>query len=121
MNQPARISIIDDDESVRRALSRLCKSAGYEVQTYASAEEFLSAANTGQTDLLVLDVHLPGDSGLKLQSDLRAADEHIPTVFVTAYDDDQARRQAIENGAAEFLRKPLDTARLLSAIEKALH
>lgn len=121
MNETSRISIVDDDPSVRRALARLCKSAGYVVQSFASAEAFLEASGSADSDCLILDVHLPGRSGLQLQTDLRAADDCLPIVFVTAYEDDQVRSLALERGAVAFLRKPLDSERLLDVIQEALH
>ena len=98
----------NDDASVRRALCRLCKSAGYRVASFASAEAFLEAVGADQTHCLILDVHLPGRSGLQLQCDLLTAEKNLPIVFVTAYEDEQARAQALDNGAVEFVRKPLD-------------
>ena len=120
MNKTPRISIVDDDASVRRALGRLCKSAGYLVQSFASAEAFLEADSSDETDCLILDVHLPGRSGLQLQADFRATDRCLPIVFVTADEDDRVRSQALERGAVEFLRKPLDSERLLDVIQDAL-
>ena len=120
MDDPRRISIVDDDPLVRSALSRLFKSAGYEVASFESAEAFLESEHTTTTSCLVLDVHLPGRSGLELQSELQAANNPLPVVFVTAYEDEQAKTGALERGAVEFLRKPLDTERLLEGIERAL-
>jgi FixJ family two-component response regulator len=114
------ISIVDDDPLVRSALCRLCKSVGYEVASYESAEAFLETGSASQAGCLVLDVHLPGRSGLELQSELQAVHNPIPIVFITAYEDEQARTQALDRGAVEFLRKPLDTERLLEVIEQAL-
>jgi FixJ family two-component response regulator len=120
METSHRISIVDDDASVRRALDRLFRSAGCAVDSYESAEAFVEAPSADETDCLVLDVHLPGRSGLQLQTDLKAADKHYPIVFITAFDNDQSRKQALEAGAIEFLRKPLDSERLLDVIERAL-
>jgi len=120
MDESSRISILDDDASVRRALDRLCKSAGYLVNSYESAEDFLEALRGDKTDCLILDVHLPGCSGLQLQADLIANDKRFPIIFVTAFEDDQARSQALRNGAVDFLRKPLDSERLLVMIQQAL-
>jgi FixJ family two-component response regulator len=120
VNEPPRISIVDDDPSVRRALGRLCKSVGYRTNLYESAEDFVETLGTEKTDCLILDVHLPGRNGLELQGDLYAAKKHLPIIFVTAFEDDQAQRAAIESGAIEFLRKPLDSERLLDAIQRAL-
>ena len=114
------IAVVDDDPSVRKALGRLCKSAGYGVNLYDSAESFLNANVVDKTDCLILDVHLPGRSGLELQAELVSADKHCPIVFITAYEDDRARREALEDGAIDFLGKPLDTDLLLQLIERAL-
>jgi len=116
----ARISIVDDDASVRRALDRLLRSVGYFVDSYESAEAFLESANADETACLILDVHLPGRSGVQLQQDLRAAEKRVPVIFITAYDDEQTRAKAIEGGAVDFLRKPLDNQRLLDLIQHLL-
>ena len=110
------LAVVDDDPSVRKALGRLCKSSGYNVNLYDSAESFLNANVADKTDCLILDVHLPGKSGLELQAELVAADKHCPIVFITAYGDEHARRQAIHGGAIEFFGKPLDVKRLLKVI-----
>ena len=115
-----RISIVDDDASVRSALEWLCLTAGYEVKTYDSAEDFLEAAELGETECLILDVNLPGQSGLQLQRKLRAAENCLPIVFITAFDNEQMRIEALEAGAVEFLSKPLDSEQLLAVIKKAL-
>ena len=120
MDEAPRISIVDDDPSVQKALARLCAAAGYRVDTYASAEAFFETGSADDADCLILDVHLPGRSGLEIQSALRAANQNVPIVFVTAFDDDQVRKQALENGAMEFLRKPLDVKRLLECIHHAV-
>ena len=115
-----RVSIVDDDQLVRSALTRLCISVGYDVTSYGSAEEFLKSDPDHPSDFLVLDVHLPGCSGLELQAKLREASRALPIVFVTAYDDRQAKTQAIDGGAIDFLRKPLDGDRLVIVIAQAL-
>ncbi len=120
MVDQALISIVDDDSSVRRALGRLCRSAGYSVSCFESAEAFLDAAGTEETDCLILDVHLPGRSGPGLQAELSATDSRVPIIFVTAYEDDRVREKALASGASEFLQKPLDSERILDAIREAL-
>jgi FixJ family two-component response regulator len=85
------IAVIDDDASVRKALRRLIRSTGLEVEAYASAEEYLSAQGLVSPDCLVLDVQLIGMSGLELQRHLASSDRPVPIVFITAYDDEQAR------------------------------
>ena len=121
MDRSARISIIDDDSLVRDALCRLCTSAGYQVEAFGSAEAFVETVSAEQTDCLILDVHLPGRSGLELQSDLLAANLRFPIVFVTAFEDKQAKMQGLKRGAVEFLLKPLDSKKLLDAIDRTLH
>ncbi len=119
MSESPRISIVDDDPSVRRALGRLCKSAGYEVDAYESAEAFLE--DSGETPgCMILDVHLPGLSGLQLQENLNASKRWFPIIFMTAYEDDHIRAQAINAGAVQFLIKPLDSERLLDEIHGVL-
>jgi FixJ family two-component response regulator len=121
MDECPRISIVDDDPSVRRALCRLCRSAGYAAESFVSAEAFLEAAISEETDCLILDVQLPGQSGLQLQDRLHTAGTCCPIVFVTAYhDNDRLRQQALQSGAVAFLRKPLDTEQLLDVIRQAL-
>jgi FixJ family two-component response regulator len=121
MDESPRISIVDDDDSVRRALGRLCKSAGYRVESYGTAEAFLEAPGLDETDCLILDVHLPGRSGLQLQRELQIAGRRFPIVFVTAYEDERAQMQALESGAFDFLHKPIDSERLLDVIRRAIH
>ena len=119
--QRNRISIVDDDPSVRRSLNRLLQSFGYIVNVYESAEAFLAAAVANETDCLILDVQLPGCSGLQLQLELQAADKRLPVIFITAFDDEQTRTKAIERGAIEFLRKPVDSERLLDLVRRTLN
>ena len=120
MDEPPLVTIVNDDPSVRKALGRLCKSVGYRVDLYDSSEAFLNANVADITDCLILDVQLPGKSGLELQSELIAGDKHCPIVFITAFDDDSNRSKALDGGAIDFLGKPLDIDRLLEVIEQAL-
>jgi FixJ family two-component response regulator len=120
MDEHSRVSIVDDDPSVRRALERLCRSVGYGVHAFESAEAYLDAGESDQTDCLILDVHLPGRSGLELQSELVATHRQFPIIFITAFDDDRTRSQALSAGAREFLPKPLGSERLLDVIQQAL-
>ena len=116
------ISIVDDDRLVREGLISLMRSAGFFTQAFASAEEFLSLANRGDTACLILDVLLPGMSGLELQSQLTAtvSDHRIPVVFITARDDEATRERALKSGAVDLLRKPIRREALLSAVHLAL-
>jgi FixJ family two-component response regulator len=115
------ITVVDDDPSVRKALSRLIKAAGYDVAAYETAEQFLAAGPDADSDCLILDVHLPGVSGLDLQTQLGEANRKCPIVFITAFDDKKARSQALAQGAVDFLYKPLDSERLLEVIDEAIH
>ena len=120
MDERPLVSIVDDDPSVRKALARLCTVAGYRVDLFDSSESFLDAGVAYRTDCLILDLHLPGKSGLELQEELVAAHKHCPIVFITAYGDEHARRQAIKGGAIGFFGKPLDVKRLLKVIGDAV-
>src|SRR5262245_14765318 len=114
------ISIVDDDRSVRRAVRRLLKSAGYAVETFASAPEFLDSAPVGRTACLVLDIHLDGMTGFDLQERLAAERAPIPVIFVTAHDDAETRDRVRQSGAAAYLSKPFDKRALLDAIGRAV-
>ena len=113
------IAVVDDDASVRRALQRLLQSAGFRVETFATAREFLKADDWAQTACLVLDVHLPGMSGFQLEEYLAASGVPIPIVFITAYDDEPTRERVQRAGAVGYLRKPFDQGTLIEAITRA--
>ena len=114
------VMIVDDDESMRRAARRLIKSSGFAVETFASAEDFLASGRVDATACLVLDVQMPGLNGLELQSRLIAERYQIPIVFITAYNDENAREQALRAGAVGYLVKPFEEADLLTGINLAL-
>ena len=114
------IAVIDDDASVRRALQRLLQSAGFTVETFATAREFLDADYRAQTACLVLDIHLPGMSGFELAEYLAVSGVPIPIVFITALDDVSTREQVNRAGAAGYLRKPFDQDTLIEAISRAI-
>ena len=114
------ISIVDDDLSVRRALRRLVQSAGYSVETFASAREFLDSLPSGRTACLVLDIHLEGMSGFELQERMAADPAPIPVIFITAQDDAATRERARQTSASAYLRKPFDEQVLLAAIGRAI-
>jgi FixJ family two-component response regulator len=116
----AMISIVDDDESVRTATKALLRSAGYEVETFASAELFKESGALRETECLVLDVRMPGMSGLELQRRLNEAKSCVPIVFVTAHDDRTHRLKAMEAGAVNFFRKPFDADAFVATIQAAL-
>src|SRR5712675_217610 len=96
------IMIVDDDTSMRRAARRLIKSFGFAVETFASAEDFLTSGRLPQTACLVLDVQMPGLNGLELQSRLISEGHQVPIVFITAFNDDNARDQALRAGAVGY-------------------
>jgi FixJ family two-component response regulator len=114
------ISIVDDDESVREALKSLLESVGYSTKVFASAEEFLRSNNHQETQCLILDIRMPGMSGLELQRRLVAAGFRIPIIFITAHADEEGRAPALREGAVAFLRKPFSEEALLSAVQSAL-
>jgi FixJ family two-component response regulator len=117
MHNVARlISIVDDDFSVRRAVGRLVKAAGYAVETFATAHEFLDSFPSDRTACLVLDTHLNGMSGFDLEERLRAERAGIPIIFITAHDDAATRERARGSGAAGYLAKPFDGQALLDVI-----
>lgn len=115
-----RIAVVDDDPSVVRALARLIRLADYVVETFESAEAFLEGQAEGDTDCLILDVHLPGLSGVELQTQLRTAGSSLPIIFITAFESERARTEALEAGASAFLKKPLDGLRVLDEIARVL-
>ena len=117
---PALVSVVDDDPSVRRSLARLVKGAGYRVEAYASAHEFLSRPPEEGPACLLLDVRMPGLTGLDLQETLAIAAHSTSIVFITGYRDVRASVKAMKAGAVDFLTKPVDDQELLGAIERAV-
>jgi FixJ family two-component response regulator len=115
-----RISVVDDDESVREALTSLLRSAGFGAETYASAEEFLRLGGLRDTECLILDVRMPGIGGVELQRYLALAGHDIPIIFITAHGDEQTRAQALGTNVVDFLQKPFSDEALLEAINRAL-
>lgn len=114
------IAVVDDDQSVREALENLISSVGLEVKLFASAEDFLDSDVSSQTDCAILDVRLPGISGLELQQRLAADRQSIPVIIITAQGDDTTREEAVAAGAIAFLKKPVKEEVLLAALESAL-
>jgi len=117
---PALISIVDDDESVRDALWGFLRSVGFAVNVFASAEEFLNLDQLRKADCLILDVRMPGMSGIELHRQLVSGYGKIPVIFITAYEDEGMRTQALSGGAGAFLIKPFSEEALLNAIHAAL-
>lgn len=120
MSAEALIGIVDDDPSVRRGLERLLKSAGYRTVIFSSAAEFLARLGPPRPACLLLDVSMPGQSGLHLHEVLVAAGQDIPVVFMTGHGDVAMASRAMESGAAGFLSKPFDDEVLLRTIEQAM-
>src|SRR5512147_2213522 len=114
------IYVVDDDESVREAVGALVRSAGLTAQTFASAQEFLAFPRSDVPSCLVLDVQLPGLSGLDLQEELAKADVQIPIIFLTGHGDIPMSVRAMKAGALEFLTKPFDDEDLLEAIHQGI-
>jgi FixJ family two-component response regulator len=115
------VFLVDDDPSVRRALARLIKSAGHQVQTFESAREFLQTGARGQeAACLVLDVRMPGLSGTDLQRELHILNRSVPIVFITGHGNIPMSVEAMKAGAVDFLPKPVKDTELLRAIKQAL-
>jgi FixJ family two-component response regulator len=121
MNQPRSIVfVIDDDDSVRRALQRLIRSVGLRVELFGSAHEFLERDRPNIPSCMILDIRLPGMSGLDFQRRLAEAKIHIPIIFITGHGDIAMTVRAMKAGAVEFLTKPFNDQDLLDAIQHAL-
>jgi len=116
----SNIVVIDDDALVREALEDCMESAGYAVDTFSSAEEFLASGSAGTAACLIVDIQLPGITGLDLQGKLAEADRRAPVVFVTARVTDANRERAIRQGAAGFLSKPVRREELLKTVRAAI-
>jgi FixJ family two-component response regulator len=113
-----RVFVVDDDQSVRKALARLLTANLYTAETYGSAQEFLESLKVRKPQCLVLDLHMPDFGGLDLQLHLNRKGIKIPTVVVTGHPEAGLRKQCEEAGAAAFLVKPLTSAALLGAIDR---
>jgi FixJ family two-component response regulator len=116
----AIVFVIDDDSSVREAIKSLIRSVGMRVETFASAQEFLGSRRPDVPACLVLDVRMPGLSGLDLQHELAEAHIHIPIIFITGHGDIPMSVRAMKAGATEFLTKPFRDQDLLDAIKQAI-
>ena len=115
------VSIVDDDQSVREAIQSLLRSVGLAARVFASAEQFLNSNYQNDADCLILDVSMPGMSGLQLQEQLACAQCDIPIIFITAHvSNREARTRALQSGAVDFLIKPFSEDALLNDIDKAL-
>ena len=114
------ISIVDDDESFREAMTSLMKSLGFEVEAFSSAEAFLGSPCLGSTSCLIADVHMPTMTGIDLHQQLVASGRTIPVILITAYPDDNVRARALAAGVICYLSKTFDDAALLGFVRSAL-
>ena len=119
IEQPT-VHVVDDDDSMRRSLARLLGGAGYRIASYATAEEFLAAAGPELTGCLLLDLRLPGASGLELQDQIVERGCALPIVFLTGHGDVPASVRAMKHGAVDFLQKPVIADELFAAVSAAL-
>jgi FixJ family two-component response regulator len=110
------ICVVDDDQSVCEATASFLKSCGFTAEVFSSAEQFLNSPHLKETKCLILDVQMPGMSGLELQRHLIAQTRRIPTIFITAHEDQNTRNEAMRAGAFAFLAKPFSEEALLGAI-----
>ena len=114
------VSVVDDDESIRESLPDLLGEFGFAARAFSSAEAFLSSDYIDETRCLILDIAMPGMTGLDLQEELRHRGREIPIIFITAKRDEAIRVRALERGAVKFLHKPFSATALLDALKAAL-
>lgn len=114
------IAIVDDDESVRESLPDLLRSFGFEVEAYEGAQQFLAAEAADRTDCLVLDVAMPGMSGIELQEELIRRERNLPIVFITSHAENGVKPRVLERGAVACLFKPFSEEAILEAVTAAL-
>ena len=114
------VSVVDDDESIRDSTRTLLRSVGYEVATFESGELFLESGTLAETQCLILDIRMPGMSGLELQRRVNLSDSSVPVIFVTAHDDNANRKLAIDAGASEVFHKPFSANAFLAALDTVL-
>jgi FixJ family two-component response regulator len=119
-DKPTRLFVIDDDDSVRRSLKNLLQSLNYDVETFASAEQFLARKPFRGIGCIILDVRMPGLSGIDLQERLIQTEHPLPIVFITGHGDLPMGVDAMKKGAVDFLPKPFDDEQLITAVELAL-
>ena len=120
-NNKPLITIVDDDESVRGAVTRLIRSVGMVAKAFASAEEFLESPELDETSCVISDVQMPGLSGIELQSRLASEKRLTPVILITAFPDARLQETALKAGAVCFLKKPFDGKVLINCIDRALN
>ena len=114
------LSVVDDDEMLRESLPELLREFGFASRAFSSGQEFLSSDHVDQTRCLILDVAMPGMSGLDLQDELKRRGQAIPIIFITGQKDEDIRKRAFRQGAVRFLYKPFSDSALLDAVNAAL-
>jgi len=114
------LSVVDDDEMLRESLPDLLKEFGFAAQAFSSGQDFLSSGYVNQTRCLILDVAMPGMSGLDLQEELKRRGQAIPIIFITGQKDEDIRKRALRQGAVKFLYKPFSDDALFDAVNAAL-
>jgi FixJ family two-component response regulator len=114
------IAVVDDDPAIREAMDDLIMSFGYECRLFVSAEQFLESKQQADIDCIVVDVKMPGISGIELQSELNRRGNHPPMIFVTSYQDERTRNAALNGGALAFLGKPVNIVSLIGCLESVL-
>ena len=120
LGMKALIAVVDDEPSVRSSLARLLRSAEYEAATYPSGKEFLQSLDRDFPACLILDLRMPGLSGFDVLARLALADRRVPVIVLTSFPTSEVRRQALREGVAAFLEKPVERATLLAAIDGAI-
>jgi FixJ family two-component response regulator len=120
MAEKLLVAVVDDDASVRKAIRRLLIASNLQVETFASGEEFLRSLCAHTPDCLILDLHMPGLTGLDVQRQITRIGLRLPIVVVTAYDEAESQAQCLAAGAAAYLHKPLDDRVLLDAVTAAV-
>jgi FixJ family two-component response regulator len=120
LNSTPVIAVVDDEESVRRALGRLISAAGFGVETFSSGSDFLVSVKRRRPHCVVLDLRMPHFNGFQVQQALAQTCAGLPVVIITGDDSPESRVRALENGARAYLRKPVDDAMLLDAIQTAI-
>jgi FixJ family two-component response regulator len=123
MNAPTtlmRVAIVDDEEAVRKALGRLLRSSGLDAETFPTGRAFLESLADVRPDCLVLDLHMPGLTGLQVLQKLQLSPPMLPVIVITGQDEPENRSRCLAAGAAAYLRKPLDDELLLKTIDRAV-
>ena len=121
MAKTSLVSVVEDDQFFRESMKRLMRSQGYNVETFASAADFLASPRLVETACLIADVHMPAMTGIELYRRLVETGYTIPTILITAYPNDTDRTRALKDGVFRYLRKPVDDKYLIRCLSAALH